>query len=214
MRDSRVKHPFLTVTIPTIGRSTLEPLLQGLRHQMPVGDVEILCVGDTFSNTWAQQLASVPALCQSYSARYLEHSGASHAWGHYQRTYAQSCARGRWIWALQDDDGVPPDALATLRRYLSPRPSMPYLFRVDTWQAGRIWRTRELTLGNVDADCLVAPNVRRRLAPWPPHYNGDYEMIRETVALYGGACVWVDAVIAHGRPGGVPADIRAGVEAG
>lgn len=205
--------PWLSVIIPTVGRVTLEPLLAGLRAQAPAADLELLVIGDTHGITWQRALAPVPALCDQYAARYVAHDGGVHAWGHPQRTYGARLARGAWLWWLQDDDLAAPDAYATLRTHLTAALCVPHLFRVDTWQAGRIWRERTITLGNVDADCLVAPNAPPRLAPWPPHYTGDHEMIRETVALYGGSCVWVEAVIAHGRPGGVPADVRAGVGA-
>lgn len=203
-----MRPPVLSVIIPTIGRATLAPLLAALRGQMPGAEVDIVVVGDTHRGTWALPLAAVPALCAHYGARYLPYDGGVHAWGHPQRTYGATVARGAWLWWLQDDDLPAPDAYALLRHHLAPAPPVPHIFRVDTWQAGRIWRTRQITLGNVDADCLLAPNDPARLAPWPPEYNGDHTMLTETVGRYGSACQWVDAVIAQGRPAGVPADLR------
>lgn len=200
--------PILSVIIPTIGRPTLDPLLLALRRQMPAAEVEILVVGDTHRDTWAAPLAAVPALCDRYAARYLRHDGGVHAWGHPQRTYGATAAHGAWLWWLQDDDLPTPEAWGRLRQRLVGGPCLPHLFQTQTWQAGVVWHAPELRLCNIDADCLVAPNVPKRLAPWPPRYNGDFEMITETVAHYSGACEWVDAVIAVGRPAGVPADVR------
>jgi hypothetical protein len=200
--------PFLSCIVPTVGRVTLEPLLRSLREQTHAGETELLVVGDTHAGTWRRALESVPALCDAYAARYAAYDGGVHAWGHPQRNYGASLARGAWLWWLQDDDLPADDAYATLRRTLWDAPRVPHLFQTATWQAGTVWREPVLALRNIDADCLVAPNAPTRLAPWPPTYNGDFTAICETVALYGGRCVWVPAVIAHGRPAGVPADLQ------
>jgi hypothetical protein len=192
--------PWLTVICPTIGRDTLGRTLRSIRAQAPPEAVEILVVGDTHGATFAEDLRRVPTVCANWDACYLEHDGGLHAWGHPQRTYAQTLAGGRWLWWLQDDDIAAAGAVATIREAIGLQSApLPCLFQTRTWQAGVVWKSHDLRLGNIDADGLLAPNDPARLAPWPPEYNGDFTMIAETVERWGGLW-WNQGVIAIGHP--------------
>ena len=190
--------PWCSVIIPTTGRDTLERTLRSVRCQAPAPEVEVLCLGDTYRDTWAAALAGVPALCARYDARYLAYDGGVHAWGHPQRDYGATQVTGDWLLWLQDDDAYTLGAFTAIRAALAGPPG-PRLFRVQTWQAGLIWRQPVLRLANIDADCLCAPRDLGKLGRWEPTYNGDYTMIAETCARWGGAVQWCDAVIAVGR---------------
>ena len=190
--------PWLTVICPTIGRDTLGRTLRSIRAQAPAEAVELLVVGDTHADTFAEDLRRVPVVCANWEARYLAHDGGCHAWGHPQRTAAVAHARGRWLWWLQDDDIAAQGAVDAIR-IETERCRYPCLFRTRTWQAGVVWKTPDLRLGNIDADCLVAPNMPPRIHPWPNEYNGDFAMIEATVEEWG-AGIWCEQVIAIGHP--------------
>lgn len=190
--------PWASVIVPTCGRDTLARTLRSIRCQAPAADVEILCVGDTYQADFVEALGAVPALCAQYGARYLAHDGGVHAWGHPQRAFGEQQATGAWLLWSQDDDGFTPGAFAAIRAELAGPPG-PRLFRLHTWQAGTVWREPVLQLANIDAGCLCVPNVPARLGRWEPSYNGDYAMIAETCARWGGTPRWCEAVIAVGR---------------
>lgn len=190
--------PWASVIIPTTGRDTLERTLRSVRCQSSAAEVEVLCIGDSHGDTWTAPLADVPALCARYDVRYLAHDGGLHAWGHPQRDYGATQAMGAWLLWLQDDDAYTPGAFAAIEAAVQGPPG-PRLFRVHTWQAGLIWRTPTLALGNIDADCLCAPRDLGKLGRWEPTYNGDFTMIAETCERWGGTPQWCDAVIAIGR---------------
>ena len=192
--------PWLSVICPTIGRDTLARTLRSVRRQAPPAAVEVLVVGDTHAGTWAEALTPVPLLCAQYGARYLPHDGGAHCVGHPQREYGATQARGRWLLWTQDDSILLPGAVAAIQTAVQDGPRGPYLFRAHTWQVGTIWVDRALRLTNVDADMLCSPNEPARLGAWAREYAGDFAMIRDTVALWGGEAQWHETVISHGRP--------------
>lgn len=205
-----MKEPKLTVIIPTCGRKSLERTLQSIRSQkgklgIPYNSdfVEVLVVGDTHQGSFTEPLSRVPFLCQEYDCQYLEYDGGEHMWGHPQRNYGQSVAKGKWISWLQDDDIYVPGAFAAIIESafapLTQKPFAPRLFRTLTWQAGVVWSEPELREGNIDANCIVAPNVPEKLGVWASRYNGDFDFIRDTCSRWD-MMVWEPRVIAHGRP--------------
>lgn len=204
--------PWLSIIVPTIGRSTLPALLASIRRQAPPDAAEVLVIGDTYGDRWGAQLAPVPALCADFACDYLPYGDEAHAWGHPQRNFGAEQARGAWLWWLQDDDTLTADAYAAVAS-VQTGPRLPHLFRVATWQAGVVWRDPRLLLGNVDADGLVAPREAGKVGYWPPEYNGDFRAIWDTIGKWDGAHVWHPAIIACGRPAGTPADL-AGVAGG
>jgi hypothetical protein len=175
------------VIVPTIGRPTLAATLSSLRRQARPTELEIIVVGDTHAGTWGRVLAGAPPTCEAYGAYYVEHDGGSHCYGQQQRQHGQALARGHWLAWLQDDDVWSDGALAGIRPFLQYQ--RPLLFKAATRFGGVVWREPGLELGNVDANCLVVPNDPARLGRWGLAYTGDYDMIRETVAHWGG-CYW------------------------
>lgn len=195
-----VSKPLLSVIVPTIGRSTLTRTLQSIRGQAGSDVCEILVVADTHGGDFVVDLADVPQVCAEYKARYLEHDGGEHCVGQPQRTYGATQATGTWLHWLQDDDIWLPDAWASIAQSIHLGPTCPRLFRVITQWGFTVWNRQSLRLGNIDADCIVTPNVPDKTAPWGMEYTGDYVMIRDTAELWGGQVVWEMPLIAEARP--------------
>ena len=193
--------PLLSVIIPTCGRPTLERLLASIRDQADARAVEILVVGDTHAGTWAEALASVPALCKQYGARYRGHDGGQHCVGQPQRNYGMTQARGQWLAFGQDDNVWAPNAWAAIEPSISAGALRPRLFRVHVRHGFVVWQQEgHLALGHIDADCIVTPNWAERLGQWGLEYTGDWTFIRDTVDLWAGDVQWERPVIATGRP--------------
>jgi hypothetical protein len=188
--------PLLSIVIPTIGRETLEALLASIRCQAPASRVEILLVADTHSG-FAGGLRRLPDVARGYAARYLPYDGGLHAWGHPQRTFGQRRARGAWLLFSQDDNAYCRGAFDAILARLAAA-ERPVLFRLDTWQAGLIWRQREVQVGNVDADMIAVPNDGRILPTWGTDYTADYVYIAAMERAYG--VDWDETCIARGRP--------------
>jgi glycosyltransferase involved in cell wall biosynthesis len=190
--------PALTVCIPTVGRPGLRRTLRSLVLQdaYDPAAVEILVVGDSHGGA-TPELAEADRLCSRFDARFVAHDGGTHAWGQPQRNAAMALARGGWLWFLADDDMATPDSLAAIRAALAEeREPCPLLFRVHHWLGRPIWTVPALAEGNIDADCVVAPNVTGRLGAWTNRYEGDYDFIAETAERWDGRVAWRSEFVA------------------
>lgn len=192
----------LSVIIPSRGRPGLERTLASIRAGASPRDVEIIVVGDSHAGTHAPALARAQALALSHQARYVEHDGGQHMVGQPQRNYGMTIADSPWLGFSQDDNVYEPTIWPrVLAELTNPSlPVVPRLYRVFTWQAGCVWKSPVLALGNIDADCIITPNDPARLGTWGEHYNGDWDFIVGTCARFGDY-VWADRVLARHRPG-------------
>ena len=181
----------LTITIPTLGRPTLEATLRSIADQLTADD-EVLIVADPAGEPGrAAELAAeiVPA------AR-LEVIAADDNYGHGQRNWALDHAAGDYIWALADDDVAAPSALEALRG----AGGGWHLFCVESRGELGDWRRpadRSIAFGNVDAECILAP--RAAAARWGSRYEGDLDYALDLLAELGEP-TWHDTVVARLRP--------------
>jgi hypothetical protein len=203
---SESKPPLLSVIIPTCGRTTLERTLQSIHqqvdktHQFFHSDrVEVLVIGDTHGGKFLLPLSVVPSLCQKYNVKYLEYDGGEHMYGHPQRNYGQKIASGRWLAFFQDDDCYVQGAFDAMFDAIEGHWGV-ILGQTKTWQVGVVWREKELYEGNIDADCIVVPNVPERLGVWANRYSGDFDFIRDTCELWDNRIFWCPKLFAVGRP--------------
>jgi|GEM_PF-3568186 len=200
--------PLLTVIVPTVGRPSLARTVRSLLKQGDWLPWEAVLVGDTFAGTWAEQLPLARTLAAQHPERlrYVEHDGGLHAWGHPQRNFGATVARGRWLAWLGDDDVYLPGAFETLGRALRRQEDDPrvLLFRwIAPWKQV-LWHTAGvLQEGLVDAECIVCPNVPAKLGTWnAARYQGDFDFIKETTDFWNGPdrLIWQPEVIAQAQP--------------
>jgi hypothetical protein len=197
--------PWLSIVIPTLGRAELGQALDAIDAQPAylLEDVEVVIVGDTYGGRspqleQAHDHVATERLLGRY--RYLEHDGGQHCYGHPQRTYGASVARGEWVWFGQDDNVASAEALRAIRA-ATREPDVPSLcvFRTLCYWREIVWRQPRLELGNVDADCLVMRRDVAGAVKWGSRYEGDYDAavaaarLSETVA-------WHEDVVSIARP--------------
>lgn len=212
--------PLLTVIVPTIGRPTLDRMLRSLRENTKgyleaycnPAFLEILVIGDSHKETFRSGLRYAQQVSEKWQATYLEHDGGTHCYGHPQRNYGMKIAKGEWLAWMQDDDVWLPNAMRAIVESLQDATEWvagnseelldirPRLFRTLTWQAGPVWREKRLYEGNIDADCIITPNIKDRLGEWTCRYCGDFDFIVHTCKLWDMNIRWEEAVIAQGRP--------------
>jgi len=195
--------PWLTIVVPTIGRPELSRTLDSIDKQHDVSAVQVLVVADTFGGrTQELEKARVSVFQRGPRYRWLEHDGGQHMVGQPQRQYGMEHAAGQWIAFTADDNILEKGALAAIWHEVAALPhAMPMLFKVRTWQAGVVWQRRELLLGNIDADCMVVPNIPEKLGKWHNVYAGDFHFAEDTATLWGYELHWADAQISLARPG-------------
>jgi hypothetical protein len=205
------QRPLLSVIVPTVGRPSVERAVNSLLRQGEWLPYEVILVGDTHAGTWVEQLPRARALAEKYPehVRYVEHDGGLHAWGHPQRNFGATVARGHYLSWLGDDDIYLRFAFPALARALRsrvfdhPRDPRVFLFRwIAPWKQVLWHRAGFLAQDHIDAECVVAPNVPEKLGTWSNRYQGDYDFIRETVDFWGGLekVIWQPEVIAQAQP--------------
>lgn len=215
------KPPLLSVIVPTVGRPSLERTLRSLQQQDSRLRWEAVLVGDTFAGTWRENLSRFPgAIRGDARLSYAEHDGGLHAWGHPQRNFGATVAKGEYLAWLGDDDLYLPGAFEAIARALASHEGDPrvFLFRwIAPWKA-IYWHTAGYLgeePGHIDAECIVCPNVPDKLGLWTNRYQGDFDFIRTTVEHWGGLerVIWQPEVIAQAQPDDAEDWTRGGREA-
>jgi hypothetical protein len=133
---------------------------------------------------------------------WLEHDAGQHCVGQPQRTYGAKQATAPWVWFTQDDNIAAEDSLAAIEVATREQPRVrPIFLRLQAYWGELIWRSPEqLTLGNIDADCMVLPRRIADKVTWGLRYEGDYDAAVQACALSAGDAAWVDQVISIARP--------------
>lgn len=204
----------ISAIIPTVATdparlALLRRSLESALHQLRDGD-ELLIAADTTSDP----LDAVRELCGRLGAeaaagvavRFVPHAGAAgHDYGHAQLNAAMATATGDYLTFNDDDDVYLAGAFDAMRATAEALPSpAPLLFRFLTHYGLVVWtRPGDVGQGTIGGHCIVTPNLTSKLGQWSPRYEGDYDFIAATLALWaasGVAPVFVDRLIARGRP--------------
>lgn len=203
----------LTALIPTAANNlarltVLRRAMESALCQLGDGD-EVLVAGDTTD----APLDEVRELCQRLNAeapagvfvRFVPHSPGYHDWGHSQLTYAQQRARGEYISYCDDDDVWVPGAFDAMREAIDAQKERgPLLFKFRTHYGFTVWDTEGLVAqARIGGHCLVTPALPSFLGEWTGRYEGDFDAIVSTLALWaavGVEPVWVDRLICTARP--------------
>jgi hypothetical protein len=192
--------PWLSVVIPTVGRESLYNTLASIRIQPESSGVEVLVVGDTFGG-YSHQLNNARQIAEGEGYRWLEYDAGVHCVGQPQRTHGAKNASAPWVWFSQDDNIAAIDSLAAIEVAIDeqPRPR-PIFFRFLSYWRETIWRSPHLTLGNIDADCLVFPRHIAQKVEWGLRYEGDFDAATRALEISGGDVAWVDEIVSISRP--------------
>jgi glycosyltransferase involved in cell wall biosynthesis len=184
----------VSLLVTTVSRPTLAKTLASLRKQPWLPGDEVLLVGDG-PNDQARELWDQFGL----PGRYEETPARSNDWGHTPRNLFMPRCRGDLIAHLDDDDVWNDGALNAVRRAALDR---VHVFRMDakTWMGKVLWEERVLRHRNVGTPMVVVPRVGPGWAEFAPRYGGDFDFVRDTVALWEGAVEWHEDVICTVRP--------------
>ena len=222
--------PDLSVIVPTIGRPFLEHTLRSMLLQQTTLTWEVVLVGDGHGKKWDEQLNNVPGILdRSYHAfpahyrdqpvlRYWEHDGGQHCTGMPQRQFGMTVARGRWLAFMDDDNVYLPFAFQAIKcgildaeergseenryppvllyRWIRP----PAFNRGIFWDRPTLHSSIEQGPGHIDAKNIVCPNAPEQLGKWGMRYTGDYDFVKETIALHEGNVIFRPEILALAEP--------------
>lgn len=199
-----MSRPLLSVVIPTIGRPSLTLTLDSLDAQAEAELVEVLVVADVHGGlTPALEQARDHVLEERDGERYrwLQYDGGMHCVGQPQRMIGGRTAMAPWVWYSQDDNIAAAGAVsAILRAAAQQTTTVPMFGRwLSAWREV-IWREEKLTLGNIDADCLVLPHWVAQRVEWGLRYEGDFDAAQHAARLVNGQIAWLDAILSISKP--------------
>jgi glycosyltransferase involved in cell wall biosynthesis len=119
-------------------------------------------------------------------------------WGMLSRDEGIAKATGDWILFMDDDDVFAPGVFDCLRPLLADEGW--HIFRMQDAAGGRLWRVKEILLGNIGTPMLVVPN-RPDLPKWADYanYYGDFEFAKSCQELLGDPH-WHEETLALLRP--------------
>ena len=181
--------PTLSIIIPTISRPSLAHTLGSLRHQDLWDTDEVLLVGDG-----PQPIAKELFDQYGLPGRYIELPERHNDYGHTPRNIVMPQAKGDFILAIDDDDTYMHGAIRKIRDVLKENPDKPHIFRMQT-PNGILWHKRELIENHVGTPMFVVPNVAPMLGSYSSRYGGDFDFIKETVAMFHPNLIWHQEVI-------------------
>lgn len=178
----------INIIIATTNRPSLRRMIESIADQVQPDDfVTILWDGCTPEQYPLQMLP-----CTVVSIAELKQQGA---WGHGIRSKYQNYLPGDWLWNVDDDDVVLPDALDAIRHHCHDS-RMMYIFRFKHITQGKVyWHTPGTHWeGNVGTPSAILPN-NHSLPDWPLHHGGDGLFLKACAEQF--TPIWVNEIIYH-----------------
>jgi hypothetical protein len=196
--------PWLSVVLPTAARrhADLHRTLRSITEQLDPS-VEVVLVADTHGATDRQRFDVLRDEVESLglAVRWLEHDGGVNCYGQPQRSFGARQAHGEWVAFSQDDNILAEHAFRKIWMALCQEPhKRPLFFRAITPWRDFVWRTPQLVIANIDADCLVFPRAIAQQVTWGLRYEGDFDAAVHAAQLAEGDIGWRDETIAIARP--------------
>jgi len=160
--------------VPTLGRPGLLRALDSI--ELWPGD-EVLVIGEM-----AHLDPYIRSSDVERGVRFL-HCPRGNDWGHSERNFAQSHAKGRYLANLDDDDVFAPGARALMADAMETTPDQPVIFRMRYPNGFTLWHRSHffgdsIEGGNVGTPMMFMPNDRTKLGHWGHCYTGDFEFLK------------------------------------
>jgi len=172
----------ISFIVATTGREYLEATLRSI--ECWPGD-ELLVVGENLSvNDSRARVINFPA---------------GNDWGHRERNFAMTQAKGRYIAHIDDDDAYLPGARALMQDAIDRTPERPIIFRMQYHHGLKLWAEKVVACGNVGTPMSLLPNDLSMLGTFGPYYGGDATYL-ETMKWPHESIVWREEVIVYIRP--------------
>jgi glycosyltransferase involved in cell wall biosynthesis len=194
--------PTICIITPTIGRPTLRRALKSGAKDLDIGDLWIV-LGDGLQPDAIESCQSVNFNCQT---AFLESVDSLGDYGNFLRDQAMSIATQDYFIFLDDDDIFAPNAIGIIKREIAEHYPRPIMFRMINGNGELLWRTRDVTPGNIGGSMFCCPNTPGRLGTWSNGrgHQSDLFFIGQTLKLYGPGwrqnLFWSGDVIVHCRP--------------
>lgn len=176
----------ISFILPTLGRPGLLEALDSI--ELWPGD-EVLVVGEMANLDPYIRRSDI-----SRGVRFL-HCPRGNDWGHSERNFAQSHAKGRYIANLDDDDTYAPGHRAVMADAMTRTADRPVIFRMKYPNGMVLWYWHGLVEGNIGTPMMFFPNDLSKLGTWGHTYCGDAAFL-QTCKWRPEDYVWRSEIIA------------------
>lgn len=171
-----------SIIVPTLGRPSLDRMLESITSQALVEGDEIIMVAERLE--WRMDLFQ--RHCASAKPGSLWYgavaSDAPGGYGNPQRNVGLTLCRGDYINYQDDDDVMAPGILAVMRANCEAQPGKIFIYQMR-WPDGHLnpgYPPRDLAGGQ----CFVWPNIPGRMGKFGHRYAGDQDFMEQTIALH------------------------------
>ena len=182
--DDNVRLSFI---LATCGRTSIDRMLRSMEAQYALRPTdELLIVGSTETERRVQ--------C---NMRFIT-SPMGNDWGHTERNIGMGLATGTHLVFIDDDDTMTVGSITVIRNAVARSPDNPIMFRMVDPNGLVIWQNKQVRMGNHGTPQFVVPNKPNRLGTWGHRYEGDFDFVKSTLALYPngeGDLVWNPRII-------------------
>jgi glycosyltransferase involved in cell wall biosynthesis len=194
--------PSICIITPTIGRATLRNTLESA--QIGPGDHWIVLADGP--NEQAREIWFNSPMARLNGVFFAESLIRRGDYGNPLRDEAMNWATQDYFIFLDDDDVFAPGAVDIIKREIKEHYHRPIMFRMINGNGEILWKTREITPGNVGGSMLCCPNIKDKLGIWAngAGHRSDFEFIEGTLKNFGPGwrhhLFWSGEVIIHVRP--------------
>lgn len=185
--------PRISVVIATTARPSLARTLRSITDQDGLLTTDQIVVVGT--EDFFDVATPPPSERVKLKIRIMDQPGGD--WGNYERAIGTEVADGDYIMYCDDDDALLPGAISAVRRAIRRHPGQPHMFRMIDPNGLPLWQTPEIKVGNVGTPMFVFPNIPAQMGRWTPgKYEGDFDFMQSTLALYPpNSLVWDSTII-------------------
>jgi hypothetical protein len=189
----------LSVLITTIGRPSLQRMLESLACQLHPQDRIYLAVeGHADHSLIRQQIESIKIKYPNLNVSVMTHPTTLGSWGHGLRNYYQKSLKGDFILHGDDDDVYTPNAIEAIRfRIRSNLNADLFVFQMwrpyHTSKYGELFdlipiktsHGTQMTMGDIGTPCGVVKNIPDKFGEWKLERGGDYHFWQQTANAIG-----------------------------
>jgi hypothetical protein len=165
--EKHEKGPTFNILIATVGRKTLENLIDSLRNQLTKYD----CISIVFDNNTIRDIKNINNLdCKVMI--YNEKSKLGY-WGHGIRNkYSKIIEKRDFIMHADDDDTYFEDVFDKLRKECSDK-NIVYISKIIKENQIIPQNGKKIGLGNISTQCGIIPYEYNKYGTWAYFYGGD-----------------------------------------
>lgn len=174
------------VVITTIGRDTLQRMIDSIAHQ--------LTSDDYLTIIWDAGSPSSVTVNTAATVFHIINSKPLGSWGHGSRTRWQNSLPGDFMINGDDDDMFTADAMTVIREHCLD--NKLYVFEMEFEGGYRIPDHHKIEFGNIGTPCGVY--MHGELPEWGMEYGGDHVFYRELEKKI--PVVFVDKLIYKVKP--------------